>query len=155
MARWRAPTNAQLVRAGLWTLGISATAQVGAAAALMAVDAVRKRRTAPPGAFPRTEPTTKDIAGSAVTTYTYGEDLYADMLTCIRMARQTIFFETFIWKADEVGEAFKEALIEAAARGIESMSSTMRSPISSSTRGSTDFPTPCMFCGFRRSAPGC
>ena len=119
MARWRAPTNAQLVRAGLWTLGISATAQVGAAAALMAVDAVRKRRTAPPGAFPRTEPTTKDIAGSAVTTYTYGEDLYADMLTCIRMARQTIFFETFIWKADEVGEAFKEALIEAAARGIE------------------------------------
>lgn len=118
MARLRPPTRSQVVRAALWSLGVSAATQVGAAAAVIAVDAVRKRRTPPPGAFPRTAPTTTDVAGSAVTTYTYGEDLYEAMLASIRAARRVIFFETFIWKSDAVGEAFKRALIEAAARGV-------------------------------------
>ena len=66
----------------------------------------------------RDRPSTADVAGSAVTTYTYGADLYADMLAAIRGAKRVIFFETFIWKGDEVGAEFKTALIEAAARGV-------------------------------------
>ena len=115
----RRPTHAEVVRASAWGLGAATATQVGAAAVVMVVDAIRKRRTPPPGAFPRTAPRTADIAGSAVTTYTYGEDLYEDMLAAIRGARDVILFETFIWKADAVGEAFKQALIEAAARGVQ------------------------------------
>ncbi|MCA0437042.1 MAG: phosphatidylserine/phosphatidylglycerophosphate/cardiolipin synthase family protein [Actinobacteria bacterium] len=118
LRRLRAPKRAQLVRVGLWGLGVSAATQIGAAATVIAVDAVRKRRTEPPGEFPRTPPSTADVAGSAVTTYTYGADLYADMLAAIRGAKRVIFFETFIWKGDEVGAEFKTALIEAAARGV-------------------------------------
>ena len=54
-----------------------------------------------------------------MTVYTYGEDLYADMLDAIRQAKSRIFFETFIWKGDAVGQAFKTALIEAADRGVK------------------------------------
>lgn len=118
MHRLHAPSHATLVRLGLWGLGISAATQVSAAATVLAVDAVRKRRTPPPGAFPRTEPATAQVAGSSVTTYTFGVDLYADMLASIRAAREVIFFETFIWKADDVGQAFKDALTEAADRGV-------------------------------------
>ena len=50
-----------------------------------------------------------------MTTYTYGRDLYDAMLEAIRGARRQILFETYIWKGDEVGEEFKQALIDAAA----------------------------------------
>ncbi len=40
------------------------------------------------------------------------------MLDAIRQAKSRIFFETFIWKGDAVGQAFKTALIEAADRGV-------------------------------------
>ena len=119
MPRFRRPSHASVVRAGAWALGVSTATQVGTAAIVIAVDEVRKHRTSPPGAFPRTPPTTAEVAGSAVTTYTYGEDLYADMLAAIRDARQVILFETFIWKSDDVGETFKRALIDAAARGVQ------------------------------------
>ena len=69
--------------------------------------------------FPRLPPRSVTSGSSEVTVYTYGEDLYRDMLHAIRHAKQEIFFETFIWKADEVGQAFKTALIEAADRGVE------------------------------------
>ena len=118
MPRLRPPTHAQLARAGLWGLGLSVATQVGAAGVVMGVDAVRKRRAPAAGAFPRSSPTTTQVAGSSVTTYTYGKDLYADMLAAIRGAREIVLFETFIWKSDEVGEEFKSALIEAAQRGV-------------------------------------
>lgn len=54
-----------------------------------------------------------------VTVYTYGEDLYRDMLTAIDSAERVVLFETFIWKGDEIGERFKAALGRAAARGVE------------------------------------
>ena len=52
-------------------------------------------------------------------TYTYGQDLYDDMLAAIEDAEQQILFESYIWKGDEVGEQFKRALTDAAARGVE------------------------------------
>lgn len=105
--------------AARWYVGGVVALQVGAAATVMAVDRVRKRREPPTGEFPRTPPTTLPVADSHVTTFTFGADLYADMLERIRRAEHTVYFESFIWKADETGRAFKDALLDAARRGVD------------------------------------
>jgi cardiolipin synthase len=87
-------------------------------ASLAVVDYWRKRSRVP-ARFPRIPPRSVTAGSSEVTVYTYGEDLYRDMLGAIRQAKSRIFFETFIWKGDEVGRAFKTALIEAADRGVK------------------------------------
>ncbi len=96
----------------------TAATQIATIGALAVVDYRRKRHRAQPS-FPRDEPRTVTSACSEVTIYTYGEDLYYDMLSAIRQARRRVFFETFIWKGDGIGEAFKRALIDAAERGVE------------------------------------
>ncbi|MHB1064883.1 MAG: phospholipase D-like domain-containing protein [Georgenia sp.] len=106
-------------RAARWYVGCVVGLHVGAAATVMAVDRVRKRREPPTGDFPRTQPVTLPVADSHVTTFTYGSDLYEDMLTRIHGARHAVYFESFIWKADETGQAFKDALLDAARRGVE------------------------------------
>lgn len=79
----------------------------------------RRKRTRPQG-HPSHIPTTPiHVVNSEVKLYTYGEDLYADMLTSIESARKQIFIETFIWKGDTVGKQFRDALGRAAARGVE------------------------------------
>ncbi|HET6652735.1 MAG TPA: phospholipase D-like domain-containing protein, partial [Nocardioides sp.] len=47
------------------------------------------------------------------------QDLYDAMLDAIASAQKRILFETYIWKGDEVGQQFKDALQEAAGRGVE------------------------------------
>lgn len=85
---------------------------------LMAIDQRRKRHRVP-AVFPRLPPRSVTAGGSEVTVYTYGEDLYYDMLGAIRQAKDEIYFETFIWKSDGIGQSFKRALIEAADRGVQ------------------------------------
>lgn len=85
---------------------------------LTIVDSYR-RRGKKPREFSTLPPQEVTIGDGAVTTYTFGQDLYDDMLAAIEGARHRILFETYIWKGDEVGEQFKSALIAAAARGVE------------------------------------
>jgi cardiolipin synthase len=85
---------------------------------LVVVD-YRRKRLRKPAEFPRVAPRSVTVSGSEVTVYTYGEDLYRDMLDAIRQAKSRIFFETFIWKGDAVGQTFKDALIDAANRGVK------------------------------------
>lgn len=92
--------------------------QLAVAIALTLVDSYR-RRNKKPKPFPVTPPQTVAVGQGDVTTYTYGEDLYAAMLEAIRGAQKQILFETYIWKADSVGEEFKTALIEATERGVD------------------------------------
>src|SRR6478735_1278567 len=73
--------------------------------ALAIVD-YRRKRTRKPAVFPRVAPRSVTAGSSEVTVYTYGEDLYRDMLDAI-------------WQADATGQAFKDALIEAADRGVK------------------------------------
>ncbi len=82
------------------------------------VDSYR-RRGKKPKPFPTTPPTTVEVGEGTITTYTYGQDLYADMLAAIEGAQRQILFETYIWKGDAVGEQFKAALAAAADRGVE------------------------------------
>jgi cardiolipin synthase A/B len=86
--------------------------------ALVIVDH-RRKKLRKPATFPRLPPRSVTAGTSEVTVYTYGEDLYGDMLNAIGQAKSRIFFETFIWKSDAVGQAFKNALIDAANRGVK------------------------------------
>ncbi|WP_245916605.1 phospholipase D-like domain-containing protein [Nocardioides gansuensis] len=115
MTRPRALTVVRWLRhALLGLLGL----QVALAVGLSLVDSYR-RRGKKPRPFPVTAPRTVSVGGGTLTTYTFGQDLYDDMLTAIEGARKQVLFETYIWKGDEVGERFKAALARAADRGVE------------------------------------
>ncbi len=103
-------------RALLTLLGVQLALAIG----MSLVDSYR-RRGKKPKPFPVTAPGTVSVgeAGGEVTTYTYGRDLYDAMLAAIEGAQRQVLFETYIWKGDEVGEQFKQALADAAARGVE------------------------------------
>jgi cardiolipin synthase A/B len=51
--------------------------------------------------------------------YGYGQDLYDGMLEAIDNAKECIYIETYIWKDDEAGWAFKTHLARKAAEGVE------------------------------------
>jgi cardiolipin synthase A/B len=108
----------RLMRALRRTLLTIFGVQLALALGLTFVDSYR-RRGKKPKPFPTTPPRTVQIGGGTVTTYTFGTDLYDDMLAAIEGARRQILFETYIWKGDEVGERFKAALAAAADRGVE------------------------------------
>lgn len=88
------------------------------AVVMTVVDSYR-RRGKKPKPFPTDPPSEVQIGDGSVRTYTYGQDLYDDMLDAIASAKEQILFESYIWKGDEVGERFKQALHDAAARGVE------------------------------------
>ncbi|MGA8209287.1 MAG: phospholipase D-like domain-containing protein [Nocardioidaceae bacterium] len=115
---WSASSRGSLTtlvrRAVLSVLGL----QVALALALTLVDSYR-RRGRRPRPFPTTPPREVRIGESAVTTYTYGQDLYDDMLAAIESAQDQILFETYIWKGDATGLRFKRALSAAAGRGVD------------------------------------
>jgi cardiolipin synthase len=90
-----------------------------AVALVMTVVDSYRRRGKKPRPFPTEPPGDVQIGDGGVRTYTYGQHLYDDMLDAIAGAKDQILFESYIWKGDEVGERFKRALTEAAARGVE------------------------------------
>jgi cardiolipin synthase A/B len=101
-------------RAVLSVMGL----QLAVAVALTLIDSYR-RRGKKPRPFPTTPPASVSIGDGTVTTYTFGQDLYDDMLAAIAAAEEQVLLETYIWKGDQMGERFKRALSEAAARGVE------------------------------------
>jgi cardiolipin synthase len=92
--------------------------QVALALILSLVDSYR-RRGKKHKPFPVTAPADVNIGDGTITTYTFGQDLYEDMLEAIAGAEHQILFETYIWKGDAVGQRFKRALSAAAGRGVE------------------------------------
>jgi cardiolipin synthase len=86
---------------------------------LTGVDSWRKRLRPRNVSFPRTATETVAVGLSTATVYAFGTALYDDMLAAIDGAQRRVLFESFIVKDDEVGHAFKAALMGAAARGVE------------------------------------
>jgi cardiolipin synthase len=115
-ARGREPlTLRRLVRrAVLTTFGL----QLLLAISLTLIDSYR-RRGKKPKPFPHTPPTDVRIGDGTITSYTYGAELYEDMLAAIAGAQHQVLLESYIWKGDATGERFKQALYDAAARGVE------------------------------------
>jgi cardiolipin synthase len=103
-----------LRRALLITFGL----QLMLAISLTLVDSYR-RRGKKPQPFPHTPPEDVRIGDGTITSYTYGAELYEDMLAAIAGARHQVLLESYIWKGDATGERFKQALYDAAARGVE------------------------------------
>lgn len=99
-------------------VGVTFGIPVVVAVAMSLVDSYR-RRGKKPKPFPTRTAAETPVGDGTVTTYTYGQDLYDDMLAAIRGARKQVLLETYIWKGDAVGQAFKRALVEAADRGVE------------------------------------
>ena len=113
----------RLVSARLW-IGRGATVLVGTQIATMlgltVLDLLkRRRRKAKQDPFPTIDAAPVSVDQDQVTVYTFGKDLYEDMLASIASAQHRVQFETYIWKADTIGQAFKEALIAAADRGVD------------------------------------
>ncbi|QGG41935.1 phospholipase D-like domain-containing protein [Aeromicrobium yanjiei] len=108
----------RLVGQGLLSVFV---AQLTAVATLMGADRLRRLlrgRKVPD--LPPAEPVSHPISdGSVATTYTYGEVLFDDMLAAIEGAKHRILLETYIIKGDAVGQRFKQALIDAAYRGVD------------------------------------
>lgn len=102
------------LKGSLLLVGAAQTLVIGT---LLVIDAWRKRFRSQ-GGFPRSRPALIEVAGSDVQLYTYGEDLYAEMLLAIRHAQRQVLFETFIWKSDVMGQRFKDELLRAAQRGV-------------------------------------
>ncbi|WP_438502340.1 phospholipase D-like domain-containing protein [Arthrobacter pityocampae] len=95
------------------------TAQAVVIAGVVAVDMYeRSRRTRRP-AFPQPGTFRTTIADTGTTVYTYGEDLFEAMIEAIDGAKQQVLLETYIWKGDEVGARFRDAVNRAADRGVD------------------------------------
>jgi len=88
------------------------------AAVVTAIDVVkrrgRKKRPAQqPGTFHA------EAGESQLSVFTSGEALFDAMIEAIDGARESVKLETFIWKDDETGKRFVEAVNRAAERGVD------------------------------------
>jgi cardiolipin synthase A/B len=113
-AEWLPRLRTALRRLLLTVVGVPFVVAIG----MSLVDSYR-RRGKRPKPFPTRPPNTVAVGDGDVTTYTFGRDLYDDMIAAIEGAQRQILFETYIWKGDATGERFKRALIAAADRGVE------------------------------------
>lgn len=93
-------------------------AQLAAVISITVVEAMRKKRRTL-RRFPITPPEPIPFESSELTIYTYGENVFDDMIEAIDFAQERVYFETFIWKGDAEGQRFMDALIRAADRGVE------------------------------------
>ena len=72
----------------------------------------------PPGGFPHLRLPEMTAGDNRLQIYSYGEYLYDAMLGAIDKARESIYFETYLWKDDAIGRAFKERLTTKAEEGV-------------------------------------
>ena len=98
-------------------LGLAGS-QVAVIAGVIALDAIQKRKRKRRSGFPKPGLFRDTVADTATTVYTYGEDLFAAMLEAIDGAKHQILLETYIWKGDEMGARFRDAVNRAAERGV-------------------------------------
>lgn len=84
---------------------------------LVLITKQRKQRL-PPGGFPHPDLPELAIGENKLELYSYGERLFDAMLDAIDNARETIYFETYLWKDDAIGRAFKERLTTKAEEGV-------------------------------------
>jgi cardiolipin synthase A/B len=77
----------------------------------------RKRRERPQG-FPHETLPPVSVGRNTLQVFSFGQDLFDDMLRAIDAAQESIYLETFLWKGDAAGQAFKEHLIRKAKAGV-------------------------------------
>jgi cardiolipin synthase len=105
-------------RIALW-LGAALLGAQSLIIAILALIAEARKRRALPSEFPHERRLISEVDENEIRVYTYGQSLYDAMIAAIDGAQETIFFETFIWKGDALGELFKERLERKAAEGVQ------------------------------------
>ncbi len=111
----RGPSLTQIV---LRAMGALFGLQVLTIALLQLASKLRRTRQES-GGFPHPNLNGIRVGDNNVQLYDYGQYLFDAMLTAIDSAQETIYLETFIWKDDKIGQAFKTHLIKKAEQGIE------------------------------------
>jgi cardiolipin synthase A/B len=101
----------------LRALGVVALLQAAIATVIMI--AARNKRKGQSQGFPHSTFPETGTSDNTLQLYSYGRDLYDAMLAAIDSAQESIYLETYIWKGDAVGQAFKEHLARKAAEGVE------------------------------------
>ena len=112
---FRRRSAARLVLRGL---GVLVGLQAVIVAVLTAHATWRKLRGRTQG-FPYEHLPETRVGENRLQVYGYGRELYEAMLSAIDAAQESIYLETFIWKGDGVGRAFKERLAQKAAAGVD------------------------------------
>ncbi len=100
------------------TLVVAVLALQAAVIAVLTLIAKRRTQRLPPGGFPHLGLPEMAIGENRLRIFSYGEHLYDAMLEAIDNARQTIYFETYLWKDDAIGRTFKERLTAKAEQGV-------------------------------------
>lgn len=103
-----------------WAVAGALVSPLAAVAVIYGIDRVRKARI--PGGhhgFPTMAPKPIHVGDNVISAYTEGATLYADMIRAIDSAKDHVYFETYVWRSDNVGLAFKDALVRAARRGVD------------------------------------
>ena len=91
------------------------------AVALTGIDLVKRRgRKQRPAQRPGTFHV--EAGESSVSIFTSGEELFEAMIAAIDDARESVKLETYIWKGDETGQRFMDAVNRAAERGVRVLS---------------------------------
>ncbi len=109
------PSLSQIVLRAFGTLfGL----QVITIAILQLASKLRRKRQQG-GGFPHPNLNEIHLGDNTLQLYDYGQYLYDAMLTAIEDARETVYLETFIWKDDAIGQAFKKCLVKKAEQGVE------------------------------------
>jgi cardiolipin synthase A/B len=113
-------TFSNLRRLGLRAFAALTAVQILLVGVLVTLAELRKRRQGPREEFPWIDQPEVELESgeSRLKLYPYGVRLYEAMLEEIERAEQKIFVGTFIWKGDEVGRRFVEALAKKARRGV-------------------------------------
>ena len=93
------------------------TVQILTAAVLLVIAALGKRRPHEVS-FPHHLFDDVQVGENALQLYTYGRDLYDAMLAAIDAAHESIYVETYIWKADAIGQEFQAHLARKAEEGV-------------------------------------
>ena len=105
----------------LWFLLALFAVQVALVGGLVGLAQLRKRRVGPyEGGFPwKDRPEVElESGGGNLKLYPFGVELYEAMIEEIENAEREIFVGTFIWKDDEMGRRFVEALARRAREGV-------------------------------------
>lgn len=108
-----------ILRLVLQAIGVMFLAQVITVGILQVVSMGRRKKYQQHGGFPHPDFEPVCVGNNELQLYDYGQDLYDAMLKAIDEAQESIYIETYIWKGDEVGQAFKDHLARKAEQGIE------------------------------------
>jgi cardiolipin synthase len=118
---WRvvARVRSMPFRRGLLVLAATYAALQTITIAILSAVALRRNHRLTQARFPHLDLPDVFIEENQVKVFTYGADLFDAMLEAISAAQEHIFIESYIWKADAVGEEFKRRLVAKAREGVE------------------------------------